>query len=121
MFTFENLEVWKRSKNLVVNVYDLLKSFPSFERFSMCDQIRRSILSVPSNIAEGSGRSSLKEKVHFIEIAYGSLMEAYCQLLVAVDLNYIPLEKVDQMKKEFEYISKMLIGLRATFKKKINP
>ncbi|MBR4536135.1 MAG: four helix bundle protein [Bacteroidales bacterium] len=120
MFSFESLEVWQVSKKLVVSVYDTLKEFPSIERYALCDQIRRSIVSVPSNIAEGSGRTSVKEKIHFIEIAYGSLMECYCQLLIAVDLNYISISNVNKMKPEFEYVSKMLIGLRASFKKKLN-
>lgn len=120
MYSFEKLEVWKESKTLVLLVYEALKEFPPSERFALCDQIRRAVISVPSNIAEGSGRTSFKEKIHFIEIAYGSLMESYCQLLIAVDLNYISISNVNKIKPEFEYVSKMLIGLRASFKKKLN-
>ena len=84
-YSFEKLKVWNEAKELVVNVYHLLDSFPMFEKFALCDQIRRAIVSVPSNIAEGSGRKSLKEKTHFLEISYGSLMETYNQLLIAID------------------------------------
>ena len=88
-YAFENLNAWKESQKLVVSVYQLLDSFPKFENYALCDQIRRSIISVPSNLAEGSGRISIKEQLHFYEIAYGSLMEAYNQLILAVDLKYI--------------------------------
>ena len=74
-YSFEKLNVWQEARTLVVDVYHLLDSFPQIEKYALCDQIRRAITSVPSNIAEGSGRSSLKEQMHFLEISYGSLME----------------------------------------------
>ena len=89
VYSFEKLKVWQEAKGLVVEVYHLLDSFPKFENYALCDQIRRAIVSVPSNIAEGSGRSSLKEQIHFLEIAYSSLLETYNQLLIAVELSYI--------------------------------
>ena len=82
-YSFETLTAWQESRKLVVAVYKLLDQFPSFENYALCDQIRRAIVSVPSNIAEGSGRTSLREQIHFIEISYGSLMEAYNQLIIA--------------------------------------
>ena len=118
LFSFERLEVWKCSKALVVTVYNLMKKFPSVEKFALCEQLRRSIVSVPSNIAEGSGRSSLGEKVRFIEIAYSSLLEAYCQLSIATDLNYITDKDFDSIKEQVCCISKMLSNLRASFKSK---
>ena len=71
VYSFENLKVWREAKELVVDVYHLLDHFPKFEKYALCDQIRRAIVSVPSNIAEGSGRKSLKEQIHFLEISYG--------------------------------------------------
>ena len=94
-YSFQKLRVWQEAEKLVVEVYHLLDSFPKFEKYALCDQIRRAIVSVPSNIAEGSGRKSLKEQLHFIEISYGSLMETYNQLLIALDLTYITEESVD--------------------------
>ena len=88
-YAFENMNAWKEARILVKKVYQLLDNFPKFEKYALCDQIRRSIVSVPSNLAEGSGRISTKEQLHFYEIAYGSLMEAYNQLILASDLNYI--------------------------------
>ena len=87
-YSFQKLTVWQEAEKLAVEVYHLLDAFPKFENYALCDQIRRAIVSVPSNIAEGSGRKSLKEQVHFLEISYGSLMEAYNQLLIAIDLAY---------------------------------
>lgn len=117
IFSFEDLEVWKCSKKLVVEVYGMIKKFPVVEKYALCDQLRRAIVSVSSNIAEGNGRTSPNEKVRFIEIAYSSLLEAYCQLSLAVDLNYITANDLNSLKSQFEVISKMLNGLRAKFKK----
>jgi len=69
VYSFEKLNVWQEAKRLVVDVYHLLNSFPKFEKYALCEQIRRAIVSVPSNIAEGSGRKSLKEQIRFLEIS----------------------------------------------------
>ena len=119
-YSFEKLKVWQEAKGLVVEVYHLLDNFPKFEKYALCDQIRRSITSVPSNIAEGSGRKSLREQIHFLEIAYGSLMEAYNQLLIAVDLNYINEESVDAIKPSIDSVAKMINGLHYKYVRKIN-
>lgn len=111
-FTFETLDVYQKARKLVKDIYLLLENFPSFEKYSLCDQIRRSAISVPSNLAEGSGRFSLKERVHFVEISYGSLMELYCQLTIANDLYYYPEDKHKEFKIRIDEISKMLYGLR---------
>jgi four helix bundle protein len=118
-FIFEKLAVWQKSKDLVTAVYRQLDNFPNTERYALCDQIRRAIVSVPSNIAEGSGRASVKEKIHFLEIAYGSLMETYCQLMVAVDLNYITQEAADAIKPNFVEVAKMISGWRNHLKSKL--
>ena len=70
-FSFEKLNVWQESRNLVKDIYLLLREFPMEEKYALCDQIRRAVVSVPSNIAEGAGRMSPKEKSHYIEIAFG--------------------------------------------------
>ncbi len=118
-YSFEKLNVWKEAKKLVIDVYHLLDSFPKFEKYALCDQIRRAIVSVPSNIAEGSGRKSLKEQIHFLEIAYGSLMEAYNQLLIAIDLTYITEESVEAIKPAIDGVAKMINGLSNSFSKKL--
>ena len=83
--------------------------------------MRRSVISVPSNIAEGSGRISYKEKIHFLEIAYGSLMEVYCQLIIAVELNYISNDDLEQLKPIIFETSGLISGLRRSFEAKIKP
>lgn len=111
-FKFEKLKVWQESRTLVKNVYALINEFPSFEKFALCDQLRRAVVSISSNLAEGSGRMSSKEKIRFIEIAYGSLMEVYCQLILAQDLGYLAETKINEIKPQISKIAVMLSGLR---------
>jgi len=89
MIGYKNLLVWQKSMELVRIVYRIAKSFPADERFALTDQLRRAVISVPSNIAEGSGRTSNKDYAHFLSIARGSLYETLTQLQVAQDLGYI--------------------------------
>ena len=111
---YRNLDVYKEAKILVKEVYEMMRKFPSEEKYALCDQMRRSVISVPSNIAEGLGRFSVKEQLHFIEIAYGSLMEIETQLDLAVDLGYISSEDFDKIDETtIENISKMLSGMRS--------
>lgn len=119
VYSFEKLKVWQEAKKLVVDVYRLLDSFPKFEKYALCDQIRRAIVSVPSNIAEGSGRRSLKEQIHFLEIAYSSLMETYNQLLIAIELTYITEESVEAIKPSIDAVAKMINGLSNSYGQKL--
>ena len=121
MYNFEKLEVWHVSRELVKEVYLLLRQFPTEERFALCDQIRRAVISIPSNIAEGDSRVSPKEQMHFFEIAYGSLMEVYCQLHIAIDLGYLQKdqEKVLEVFRQIERIARMLSGLHKSRKTKV--
>lgn len=120
VYSFEKLKVWQKAKKLVEDVYHLLDSFPRFEKYALCDQIRRAIVSVPSNIAEGSGRRSLKEQIHFLEIAYGSLMETYNQLLIAIDVTYITEESVETIKPSIDAVAKMINALHNKYVRQLN-
>ena len=120
-FTFFDLRVYQEAKQLVKDVYSLLEKFPRFETYAMGDQLRRAVVSVASNIAEGSGRFSTKEKIHFIEIAYGSLTETLCQLDIAHDLGYVSEEEFNTVKERTNTIAKQLSGLRASFQKQLGP
>lgn len=120
-YSFETLKAWQEARKLVVSVYRLLDSFPKFEKYALCDQICRAIVSVPSNLAEGSGRSSLKEQIHFIEISYGSLMEAYNQLIIAADLKYIDEQSLESLKPDIDTVAKLLNGLRSSYSRKLPP
>ena len=116
IFGFENLAAYQRAMDLVDKVYDLMKGFPSEERFALCDQLRRAVVSVPSNIAEGMGRLSGKEQVRFIEISYGSLMEVYCQLTIAKRRSYITEDQFRDIAESIEAIARPLSGLRNSLK-----
>lgn len=118
-FTFFDLRVYKEAKLLVREVYSLLDKFPKVETFALSDQLRRAVVSVPSNIAEGSGRYSIREKIHFIEIAYGSLTETLCQLDIAHDLLYISEKEFTEEKERIKVIGKQLSGLRSSFQKQL--
>lgn len=117
-FSFKNLAAYQRAMDLVVDVYAVLKIFPNEEQYALCDQLRRAVVSVPSNIAEGLSRFSNKEKAHFLEISYGSLMEIYCQLDVAKRLNYITVDRFLEFERKIDEIAKPIAGLR---NKALNP
>ena len=108
---FKNLIVYQKSKELVKQVYALLKQFPDDERFALCGQIRRAAISVPSNIVEGMARLSTKDQSHFLNIAYGSLMELYAQLDIAHDLGYINHDDFVKIETQIDEIDKMIISL----------
>ena len=86
---YKKLIVWQKSMELVNVVYGLMKSFPKDERFRLCDQLSRAVVSIPSNIAEGNGRGSKKDYAHFLSIARGSLYETMTQLEIAANLGYL--------------------------------
>lgn len=112
-YDYKQLDVYKESKILVKMVYKLLKVFPKEEQYALCDQIRRAVVSVPSNVAEGLGRYSAKEQVHFYEIAYGSLREVDCQLDIACDLGYISQVDLDEAVKQLDKVASLISGLRS--------
>lgn len=111
-YEYKNLDVYKELKNLVKMVYGLIEKFPKVETYALCDQLRRSVISVPSNIAEGSGRTSAKDQAHFFEMAFGSLMEVSCQMDIACDLGYIEQLELNQVEEQIHRIAAMLSGLR---------
>lgn len=113
MAHFQNLIVYQQAKELVKLIYAVIKKFPSDERYALCDQLRRSVISIPSNIAEGMGRMAEKEQGHFINIAYGSLMEVLAQVDIAKDLEYITTEEYSEIDTMVNEIGKMLSSLRA--------
>ncbi len=114
-FGFEKLLVYQKSKEYVRTIYSLLKQFPAEERYAMCDQLRRASVSVSSNIAEGTSRGTLKEKIHFLDIAFGSLMETYSQMDIAKDLQYINEEELMQVREQCLAVLKLLAGLKKSY------
>ena len=116
IFSYRKLIVYQKSKELVKRTYLLLKKFPTKENYALCNQLQRSSVSVTSNIAEGMSRFSVKEKKHFVEIAYGSLMELSSQFEIAEDLGYISMQERYNVDKLVEEIARLLSGLRNSFK-----
>ena len=118
--SFRNLEAYKEAKGLVKEVYRLLKKFPKEEQYALCDQLRRAVVSITSNIAEGSGRSSVKEKVHFLEISYASLMEVLSQMDIALDLGYLTEEEFSSFESLCDKVAGLLSGLRTYFTRSVS-
>ena len=111
VFGYRKLIAYQKAKEVVKRTYKLLKKFPAEERYAMCDQLRRASVSVTSNIAEGVNRFSVKDKSHFIEIAYGSLMEVSSQFEIAEDLGYITTDDRMSMDLLIEEDARLLSGL----------
>jgi len=114
-FGFEKLIVWKESKNLCLLIYDLTNTFPSKEQFGITLQIRKAAFSVPNNIAEGVSRHSNKDKIRFLEIAYGSLMEVINCLIISYELKYLIEDNYLSLRKKISSISYLLTKLKNSF------
>ncbi len=114
---YTELDVWKVSRQLVKFVYQLTQSFPREEMYVLTNQIRRCAISVPSNIAEGIGRQSNKETIHFLHIAKGSLNEVETQIYLAHDLEYISVEELNDILQKLISNKKLLNGFINYYKK----
>ena len=116
VFGYRKLIAYQKAKEVVKRTYKLLKKFPQEERWAMGDQLRRASVSITSNIAEGVNRYSVKDKSHFIEIAYGSLMEVSSQFEIAEDLGYITADDRLSMDQLIEEVARLLSGLQNSYK-----
>lgn len=116
VFGYRKLIAYQKAKEIVKRTYKLLKKFPAEERYAMCDQLRRASVSITSNIAEGVNRFSIKDKAHFIEIAYGSLMEVSSQFEIAEELDYITTADRQNMDQLIEEDARLLSGLLNSYK-----
>ncbi len=114
-FGYRNLVAYIKAREVVRNVYRLVKQFPKEEQFALSSQMRRAAVSITSNIAEGMTRYSNKDKVHFLEISYGSLMEIMSQLEVAEDQNYISHNEFLNMEALIADVARLLSGLQRSF------
>ncbi len=112
IYSFEKLAVWQKSRKIAVVIYKITREFPKEELFGISSQMRRCSVSIASNIAEGSGRQTPKEKARFTEIAYSSALELLNQLIITLDLEYINEEKYKEIRTEIEEITFMLDALR---------
>lgn len=110
--SYKDLQVWEKSIQLVKAIYLVTERFPQSEKFGLVDQLRRAAVSVPSNIAEGYGRNSSKERSQFISVARGSGAEVEAQLTVAKELGFIPADEFTKTEQLVVEVLKMLTGLR---------
>lgn len=117
-YSFEKLDVWQEARKLVKEIYMVSDLFPASEKFGLTNQIRRASVSVVSNIAEGVSRFSPKEQIRFIEIAYGSLTEVYCQLIIGMDLDNLTSDKLELIKLRILKISNQLNSLKKSISKR---
>ena len=114
---YTDLDVWKYSREMVKLVYNLTKSYPQEELYGLTNQIRRSVISIPSNIAEGVGRQSSKETIQFLHIAKGSLQEVETQLYLSFDLEYISEQELKEILEKVILNKKLLNGFINYYKK----
>lgn len=119
---FKELKVWQKSRIFVKNLFLLTKQFPKDERFELVSQMRRAAISIPSNIAEGSGRNSNKDFRRFLNIAISSAYELETQIIISFDLGYISEEEFNSRSNDIHEIQKMIFGFRKSLSiaKKLN-
>jgi four helix bundle protein len=118
-YPFEKLEVWQLAKQLVVSIYSITNGFPGEEKFGMVSQMRRAAVSICSNLAEGSGRNTLKDQAYFYGMAYSSIMELLNQCLISRDLNWISEGELLNIRTKIETISIKINALRKATQNKI--
>ena len=116
MKDFRQLKVWEKSHQLALAVYKATKEFPKEELYGLTSQIRRSSMSIPTNIAEGCGGNTDKEFARFLQIAMGSASETEYQLILARDLNFLPNDSYEQLHNEVEEVKRMLASLLKTIR-----
>ena len=116
--TYRDLDVWKKARVLVKEVFLLTRKFPKDEVYGLMSQMRRCAVSIPSNIAEGYGRQFKKETIQFLHIARGSLFELETQLFIASDLSYIDEECLEKLLMQLDDCKKLLNGLIKYFENK---
>lgn len=114
MHNFRELKVWQRGMELVVNVYSLIDNFPDSEKYGLASQIKRCSVSIPSNIAEGSGRNTPNDFAHFLNISIGSSNELETQLIIAGKLGFISNTEIEKLISEINEFQKMTRKLIST-------
>ena len=119
-FFYKKLDAYKIAKEYTIYVYSLLRKYPNYEQFALCDQLRRAVVSVPSNIVEGMGRMALKERIHFLTISYGSMVEVMCQLDISQSLGYITEEELKTAEEISDRLGRVLSGLRKSLIDKLS-
>jgi four helix bundle protein len=111
MSTFKDLTVWKETKKLTRDIYAITHKLPSYELYALASQLRRAVISIGSNIAEGAGRGTLKDYVHFLYNAKGSAFEVEAQLLLCVELGYVTSDEIQEVLHQEAKVSYLLSRL----------
>lgn len=112
MYSFEKLQVWQEARELTKTLYLITANFPNEEKFNLVSQIRRASISIISNIAEGTGRTSAKDKANFYQMAYSSNIEVLNQIIITNDLNYIDEQTYLKIRTKIDSISSKISALR---------
>lgn len=120
MHNFKELKSWQKAIDFCLDIYKLTGQFPGEEKFGLTSQLRRAGVSVPSNIAEGSGRNSDKEFLHFLSIATGSSYEIETQLIIAHRLGYIKSEEINEAALKLSEIQKIIFAFSTKIKTNIS-
>ena len=111
-FSFEKLLFWDEIRSLVKHIYKVTSFFPEDEKFGLVSQMRRASISISSNIAEGTSRTSSKDQAYFSQIAYSSMMELLSQTIVSVDLGFMSIENQLEIRAKIENLSRQINALR---------
>ncbi len=118
--SYRELIVWQKAMQFVTDVYKLTEKFPREEIYGLTGQIKRAVVSVPSNIAEGQGRDSAKEFIRHLSFSYGSLMEVETQLQIAANLGYLKQVETNRLLEQSAEIGKLLNGLSRSIRNRIS-
>ena len=119
MKSHKELLVWQKSVDLAEAIYRITELFPKHQQYSLCQQMQKAAVSISSNIAEGSGRNSTKEFLHFLSISYGSMAELETQIIIAQRLQFISIHEYEPLLAQIQEIGKMLNGLQASVRKNL--
>ena len=112
IYSFEKLHVWHEARTMVMLLYTVSKRLPDAEKYGLISQMRRASISVVSNIAEGSGRTSPKDQAHFYQLAFSSLIELLNQLIISCDLGFVTIDEIKTLRLQIEMVSNKLNSLR---------
>lgn len=113
---FKELIVWQKARVLAVDVYKVVKNFPAEEKYALTSQIKRSVISISSNIAEGAGRNTDKDFAHFLDIALGSSNELESQIIIATDLEFVTKNEITDVYNKIVEVQKLIYGFQKKFR-----
>ncbi len=113
MHNYKEMKIWQKARKLVKEVYKISKKLPKEELYGLTSQIRRAVISVPANIAEGAGRGTDRDFCHFLDIARGSLFELDTLLILSSDLEYVSEEEINPVFESINEIIKMMVSFQS--------